>query len=202
MIRVNLLRNAILDPTEKRSRFRKITLSLGDGAARISQTALAGRITLFLLPAICVLLFRYYNSYVAKGELEEVTAQNTEVQQRLTTLEAAVQELTRFKEEKAKLDAKLEVIKQLSRERLKNVKSLDALQSIIPNQAWLTNLKFNQTKVEIDGLATDDIVIAEFMRTLESSIYFADVVLVSSTDSKKESGVVKKFAIACKLENL
>ena len=90
----------------------------------------------------------------------------------------------------------------MSKERLKNVKSLDALQGIIPSKAWLTEAKILENKIEISGMATDDLVISDFMQDLTKSIYFTHVVLESSEEVKRDEGVVKQFKIKCNLENL
>jgi Tfp pilus assembly protein PilN len=156
----------------------------------------------FALPLLLFIMYRGYTELIQSRQLKALKTQLSTTQDKLKLLDPAVKEMDRFQIEKHKLDSQLDVIKQLSRERLKNVKSLDALQGIIPAHAWLRELKLTDDKVELSGLATDDLVISEFMSSLEASIYFANVTLVSSEEFKSSTGIVKAFTVKCVLENL
>lgn len=160
------------------------------------------KISLAILPVVLIYAYNFYNTVQKKDEVSRLQMEVTVAKEKLKSLDPDVKEIEKFQEEKRKLDSQLDVIKKLSKERLKNVKSLDALQDIIPQKAWISDLKFNENKVELTGYATDDIVISEFMHALGSSIYFANVNLTASTEEKRSEGVVKKFMIKCNLENL
>jgi Tfp pilus assembly protein PilN len=156
----------------------------------------------FLLPVVIYLSYRGYREIVLSSQLKGLSQELTSTQEKLKSLDPAVKEMDRFQVEKSRLDSQLDVIKRLSKERLKNVKSLDALEGIIPQRAWLKSLKFTDNKVEFSGLATDDLVVSEFMSALEASIYFANVTLVSSEELKVQAGNLKAFIVRCVLENL
>ncbi len=194
MIRVNLLRNAIDQGVPD---FNFKTDIVPD-----VKKELYGRVLLLALPIIAVFGFRQYNAFMARSEISKLEVKAKELSAKLKELEPAVKEVEKFKEEKRKLDSQLDIIKQLSKERLKNVKSLDALQNLIPQKAWLTAIRVKENKAELDGFAVDDIVVSEFMQALENSIYYANVSLVTSEEFKKEAGTIKKFVIKCNLENL
>jgi len=194
MIKVNLLTNAI---DQGGADFNFKTDVMPD-----VKKEFYSRIFILIVPIVAVFAFRQFNAFQARSEVSKLEKKSQELQVKLKELEPAVKEVEKFKEEKKKLDSQLDIIKQLSKERLKNVKSLDALQNLIPQKAWLTAVKVKENKVEMDGLAIDDIVISEFMQALENSIFYANVGLVNSEEYKKDLGTIKKFTIKCNLENL
>lgn len=198
MIRINLLRDSgsagmVSQGAEAQAMFPSQPGELKEVITKLS---------LVVLPALLLLFYRAYQENVMARELGRVKSEISDTQKKLQALDPAVKEMERFQIEKRKLDSQLDVIKRLSKERLKNVKSLDALQSIVPQKAWIQTMKITENKVEISGMATDDIVVAEFMQTLEASIYFASVTLVSTEELKTKNGVAKKFSLKCVLENL
>ena len=139
---------------------------------------------LFVVPLL--LTFGYRQFLVSRAEAEHVrlTKEHTEADKKLKRHhDAALRDIERFEEEKKRLNSELDVIKTLSKERLKNVKSLDAMQTIIPNSAWLSSLKIKADKVEIDGFAVNDVVVSEFMQLLSSSIFFSHVILTDSVEA-------------------
>ncbi|MDZ4677829.1 MAG: PilN domain-containing protein [Oligoflexia bacterium] len=203
MIRVNLLKD---------SRDRGTSTVLGGGTFLGGSDSVEGgesarpdlliKIVMFIVPVIFLYGYQQYTAGIAEAQMEVLKQQSDQIDTQLKALDPVVKELERFEEEKRKLNSQLDIIKRLSKERLKNVKSLDALQGIIPAKAWLSQLKIVENKVELEGFATDDIVISDFMQSLDSSIYFTNISLTTSDEAKKEDGVVKKFIIKCNLENL
>lgn len=208
MIRVNLMREATAVKDVGAAGKSFLTTIFGS-AAESQQGAqdtqdLIIKVALVMMPLVLAFGFRQYKTSVLEKELADLQTDFTTVQSELKKLDPIVKEIEKFQEEKRRLDAQLEVIKRLSKERLKSVKSLEAIQNIIPQRAWLYTLKFtDKNTVELEGYATDDLIISEFMASLESSIFFSNVNLEESVeDNKKDSGVVKKYKIICYLENV
>lgn len=170
--------------------------------AKDETSAFVNRGIIFVIPIIFALGTQKYQKIMSDDMLQNLQKEHAALQEKLKTFDPAVREVERFQEEKRKLNSQLEVIKQLSRERLKNVKSLDMLQQIIPAKAWLISLRVIEKKVEMEGIALDDIIISEFMQAMSQTIYFSNVTLVSSEEAKLSEGLVKKFKIKCNLENL
>lgn len=206
MIKINLLYDVASQTNVKKSRFFS-TVPSGTTltnvlAAPDENIQIASRVGAFAAPLILLLCFRWYLNSTAESNFKRLQAEQAAIQAQLKALDPAVKELEKYQEEKNKLNSQLQAIKLLSRERLKNVKSLDVLQTIIPIKAWLTNLKIIDKGLEIDGMATDDLVVADFMQGLSSSIYFSNIKLIGSEEYKRPEGNVKKFKIKCNLENL
>lgn len=155
-----------------------------------------------LVPFVLCYLYRDYQIGLKKAQQDALQADLTELQAKLKSYDPGLKDIEKFQEEKQKLDNQLGVIKNLSKERLKNVKSMDALQGIIPKKAWLTSLKINDNVVQMQGVATDDLVISDFMKDLEASIYFTNVLLEGSEETRTTEGAQKIFRIKCGLQNL
>jgi Tfp pilus assembly protein PilN len=209
MIRINLMHEATAVKDVGSAPSRGILSALFGNVADSQESAQDTQDTilkfaLLLMPLILAFGFRQYKTNLLERELTNLQTEYTNIQTELKKLDPIVKEIEKFQEEKRKLDAQLEVIKRLSKERLRSVKSLEALQAIIPPRAWLAKLKFtDKNTVELEGFATDDLVISEFMQALESSIFFSGVNLeVSEENPDKKTGVVKKYKIICYLENV
>ncbi|MBK9293200.1 MAG: PilN domain-containing protein [Oligoflexia bacterium] len=201
MIKVNLLRD-ISEIAAPKKRFTFGSSPSASAEVSASEGGLAIRLVLFILPIVFAFGYQKYQKMLSDADLRNLQSEHEALQAKLKSLDPVISEVERFQEEKRKLNSQLEVIKQLSKERLKNVKSLDMLQTIIPPKAWLTSLKVIDKKVEMEGMAVDDIVISEFMQAMSTTIYFSNVTLIGSEEFKQQDGAVKKFKIKCNLENL
>src|SRR2546421_8434 len=98
------------------------------GSAGLSNTdeekrELRIKIALIFAPIIIYYIYTFYTNTATKGEVKRLQAQVAEAQTKLKTLDPDVKDIEKFQEEKRKLDSQLDVIKKLSKERLKNVKS-------------------------------------------------------------------------------
>ena len=176
--------------------------AMGGMESSAGNMDLAIKILYAIVPLILIYAYRSFEATEKQNQLATLNATKNDLNAKLQSYEPGLKDIEQFEEEKNKLNNQLNVIKQLSRERLKNVKSMDAIQGIIPDKAWLTEVKINDDKIEVAGMATDDLVISDFMQDLTKSIYFTHVVLEGSEEVKKDEGVVKQFKIRCNLENL
>ncbi len=112
-------------------------------------------------------------------------------------LQPEVKAAEAFKEQKKTLGVKIEAIKVLSRERLRNVRALEKVQKIIPNKAWLNSLSIKGENMEVQGMARDHNVISAFMDALKDDIDFRNPKLVSSQSQRDMRGTVQVFKIEC-----
>ena len=199
MIKVNLLRDGTVTAV-KGGGAGGATLSglTGLGGAAASSGSARG----LLIKAILIVV-PIGGGYVYVGQEKDRLLENYkkiqgEVQKkesRAKELGTEMKAIEEFKSEKARLQVQVDTIKKLSQERLKNVKALEAIQNIIPEKVWLTNVKMTDSKIEMGGNAVDDSGVSDFMAALEASKFFTSVRLVGTTEEQKKDGTVKKFAI-------
>lgn len=209
MIRVNLLRDVAgggagggTMATSGVGMDQTATMQSEAAGAAGSNFDIFVKIIAVVIPIVLTVSYRNYQIGLKKGQVDSLQTQLNSLQDKLKSYEPGLKDIEKFQEEKRKLDNQLDVIKHLSKERLKNVKSLDALQGIIPNKAWLKSLQIEEDKVSMEGIATDDLVISDFMKDLEASIYFTAVTLEGSEEVRTDQGSQKAFKIRCKLQNL
>ena len=72
-----------------------------------------------------------------------------------------------FKKRKADLEGKLEVIKELDLARTGPVLMFDELAEQTPERLWMTSLSTLNGKVRLEGASLDNVVVADFLRSLK-----------------------------------
>lgn len=172
------------------------------GFSESSRLGVGIKVLFIVVPLLLTYSYRQFLINRAEAKKASLTAEKSAADAKLRSFDASLRDIEKFEEEKRKLNAQLDVIKTLSKERLKNVKSLDALQGLIPSSAWLDSLRIIGDKVDLEGFAVNDVVVSDFMQQLSSSIYFSHVVLADSTEATTPEGSVKKFHIKCNLESI
>ncbi len=186
MIRINLL------PIRKKIKEQNIRYQITVGVGIIV-------LSVFVLGYLYSLLSR---------ELNEKEAQFNDLDKENTKLDKVVGDINKFRAEKKALKAKLDVIDSLSRNRLMIVKILDEISRAKPEKLWLTKLEQSEQKgtngdlnLKIQGRASSNEVIAQFMINLQKYPLFTDVDLLSTKQVKgKEGGVkIKQFDITSKV---
>lgn len=197
MIKVNLLRDAT-QVTMKRD----ATLTGTAQVVRSGNSDVVIKFIILFLPAFISIGGLSYVESTKKAELSVIHTLIAQKGQEVQRLGPEIEAVANFKKEKVRLQVQIDTIKTLSRERLRNVKALEALQSLIPEKAWLTLLKINENKVEFEGRSVDDKDVADFMAGLEENIYFSGVRLIRTGEQQTKEGVVKEFAVESLMEGL
>lgn len=130
-------------------------------------------------------------------ELNEVVEFNNQYQ-------SLTEELAKFEEDRRKLNAQIGAVESLSMDRLKVVRVLDAIQSLIPEKAWLTKVNFEYEKnmMAIEGVALADADVTAFLEALSRSIHFKQVNLGRSQEFQGEDSKTtrKRFEIILTME--
>lgn len=157
------------------------------------------KMVLFLLPTLLLYGYEQYNLGIKEEAVASAQARLTSIQNQITALKPEVEAVESFQQEKKKLDERLNTIKNLSKARLTAVRSLDALQDIIPKKTWLTELNLKPNKLELTGGAVDDEQIGLFMESLKKSIFFSQPSLLSSKLKQTPEGSIKEFKVEVQL---
>ena len=155
------------------------------------QLSVAG-LTIFLV-IVCIILL---SSNLEKREAA-VDKQAAFVKAEIAKLDKVVGEIEKLKQEKAKLEKKNNVIKNLDKGRLRAAYILDGMSQNTPEKIWIESMAKSGKSLKISGVALDNETIANFMRVLEKSKYFGGVELGASEQINRGGMKLKKFNLHC-----
>ncbi|MGH7845060.1 MAG: PilN domain-containing protein [Candidatus Binatia bacterium] len=153
------------------------------------QEALGGSVCLGLALLIAVAVYAYQARQISNLEVELA-----ELQQEMTQLNAKVREVGELQKRVAELKEKNEIIETLNNKRTGPVQVMESLSGATPARLWLTEFKETGGTVTINGFATDNQTIADFLKTLAGMPNFKNVELLESMQTE-DSAAVKKFII-------
>ncbi|KYG61374.1 PilN domain-containing protein [Bdellovibrio bacteriovorus] len=158
------------------------------------------RLVLLLVGPAALYIYENQNIPGKIADLNAKTQVLSELQSYNSRQAASVAEIKKFKEDEALMAARISALEKLAKDRQREVRVLDLLQSVIPEKAWLTRVQINPDRVNIQGLALSDFEVSAFLEALTKSVFLMDVNLVSSSEVTQDGSVLKKFEISCLLE--
>ena len=149
---------------------------------------------------IVVFLFSFWLYLVNRIDTLDKKILDTKVElEKLKKDEAQIAEL---KKSTQMYQQKINVIKQLEKNKTGPVKILDEIAIRNPKRMWLNNLKYQGTKLTLEGIAVDNETIAQFMTNLEDSPEFMNVELQIAEETKVEKFMFKKFVLTATIESI
>jgi len=173
MIRINLL------PTEEVER----------AADQRQQIATVGLVVAVSLLGLVVI------HSVQAARTARANHRLTQVREELEAITGPYQELVKIQAQQKELEEKLKVITQLEARSGGPVKVMSDLSSAMPDKLWLTEFNEAAGTVKMSGYSVDEQTIADFLRRLGSSSYFAGVDLEETTQVTQENVKQKKFTL-------
>ena len=190
MIKINLLRNVGVSAQ---------SVGGGEGdASPMSPTAnkaAGARIAVILLFPVALYVYDMIANSTLEQELHDVTAKLESVKAERAKFGDTGVRMEQYTKDKKVLDEKVDAIREIARNRLREVKSLDALQSLIPTKTWLSRVDIKGSLVRITGLTSAEEGITDLIRGLESSSFFSRVEPKSTSQETLGAVTVKKFEL-------
>jgi type IV pilus assembly protein PilN len=130
--------------------------------------------------------------FVARDLNNDLERAETNVRQ----LKAAIEQfkpqqaqVANFKEQRKRLEDKIDVIKGLENARTGPVRLFDELSNLTPERLWMKSLKTKGTRLTLEGSSLDTGIVADFLRSMNQSEYFTEVDLRKTSDGKNVGGV-------------
>ena len=152
---------------------------------------------LFVLFILCLVWLQLYMVF----QVQNLEAKLADSRQTLKILDAKVGDLEKFKQQKDELELKIGVIGTLEENRLLPVKTLDDLSMLVPQKSiWLVKIVQNYDSLTIEGIGRDNIVAADFMKTIENFAPIQSVDLVSSKKVEIAGITLQQFIFSCKMK--
>jgi type IV pilus assembly protein PilN len=173
MIRLNLL--PVREINAETSRRRELII----GGISIAVTAL-------ILAGVYV-----YQSV----QLSKLSNELPTVRKEVEVLNSKIKQLGDLESKLKELRSKHRVIEDLRAQKIGPALVMDSLAAAIPSSLWLIEIKQSGATLVINGLASDNQSVAEFIRSLSRSAHFKDVELLETTQADEKTGPFKKFSI-------
>lgn len=168
-------------------------------AAKKKETAVQ-QITIFCISLAVVLVVVGGLYAVRLGQIastqNDITAANTKINE----LKVRIGKLEALKTLKEQVKKKLDVLAQLRKNKTGPAQRLATLSDITPDQLWLTTYVESGDNVKIAGIAYTEDLIAQFMRSIQSSNDFTSVELIVSEQRELAGSKMKSFELSCRLK--
>ncbi len=114
--------------------------------------------------------------------------------------EQIVKDIKRFKEDEAKIQARISSVDKITRDRMREIRVIELVQQIIPEKAWITKLEIDKAKVKVVGYGLSDFEVSTFLEGMTKSALLTDVNLISSLEETLAGQQVKQFEISANAE--
>jgi type IV pilus assembly protein PilN len=119
----------------------------------------------------------------AVGEVERAREESEHLHGRLKKLEQLTKDVGELEGRRAQLKERLQAIAYLKAFQHGPVQILDAINTAIPAQAWLTSITEKGGLLEVRGIALDNQTVAQFFENLsKQGAYLGEVELVESVE--------------------
>ena len=207
MIRVNLIRNRVADAPGGGT---SVSASGGGGSEEIREVLI--KIAFILLFTLGLMMFESQNIRTLTEEQSRTQAMVSELEVQAQAKAVEVEAIKDIAHQAQELEDKLKVLKLLSKLRLREVKTLDFMQSSIPEKVWIKNIRYEASKEEkvnvefgryqFDGNAVTTEDLSEFVRRLEDSAYLAEVIVIKNqeTAGPGKTGGLREFQFTADVE--
>jgi type IV pilus assembly protein PilN len=159
------------------------------------------QISIYVLGVACLFALMILFFIKLNGTLNGLKDKEQNLQAELKTYEATIKRISELEKKIKEIRAKLDVIRELERNKTGPVHLLDEIAMAVPkDKLWLTSLKEARGSLTLTGTAMDNETVALFMTNLEQSEYVSNVELQSTRlRSLPEYKLnVSDFSLECK----
>lgn len=126
-----------------------------------------------------------------EDEFSSLTAQNN-------VLKKKIGKIRNLDKLRADVERKLELVDKLQEGRFHSLMTLNELAEVIPENVWLTSIKDSAGELAISGLGESNKAVANFMRALDQSPFFANISLKTIARTQAGNVPVRKFSLTMK----
>ncbi|RYZ74522.1 MAG: hypothetical protein EOP05_09165 [Proteobacteria bacterium] len=191
MIRVNLLRSTGMTPAAPAmgGMFSGMGSGGGTSVAVVDQEKVGGiKLAVILCFPILLYAYEFMNISGLETEKAKVEAEAAAVEGKRAAYGDSGPKVEKYTKEKQRIDTQLATIRELTKTRLREVKTLDSLQSLTPAQVWFDSIKIEGNLVKASGYSITDEGLASLFQQLNSSPVFSKFEPKSQTQSTSASG--------------
>lgn len=182
MIRINLLK------PEKKELKETPTITTPE-IKKERKVPVYSLIFLLLIVIIAFLFISQRNAiHKEKNLLKKAQAEKAQLKDVLVKLD-------QLEKQRAIIQRKINLIKQLKARQEVAVIIMDELSKNIPDWVWLTEVNYKEHTIEIKGRALSNNLIADYIFNLENSPYLFNVNLLSSAQKRVQNNQFLEFVL-------
>lgn len=156
---------------------------------------------IILIGPLALFAYEQMNIPDMQSRLRALQIEYNEVSEKNIRAQEAVQQTRKLKREQEILQAQINAIESLKKDRSQIVKVMELIQKSVPSNVWLNELDFSMGRLTLMGFSVTDTDLTNFMDALSRSVYFKEVSLVRSVEhNSRRFGMIKRVEISCLLE--
>lgn len=134
-----------------------------------------------------------------RGDIRYQQSRNDFLRQEILVLDARIVEINQLKEQKERINARMEVIQDLQGSRPVIVRIFDELVKSLPTGVYFNSLVRTGDRLEIEGIAESNNKVSELMRRLDDSEWFVNPSLqqisAASADANSDQRSANAFSL-------
>ncbi|MFY9270961.1 MAG: PilN domain-containing protein, partial [Candidatus Manganitrophaceae bacterium] len=108
-------------------------------------------------------------------KVDGLGTEKTKLTAELESLKAKVKQVENYEKDKKAVEEKIRIIQQLRKNQSVPVFLLDQISRSLPERVWLMNLTEQNGVIDLEGKATTNSEIVDFINNLKKSALFKDV---------------------------
>jgi len=128
-------------------------------------------------------------------EVALLQAEKGRVSSELALLKRQVKEVENYEADKKRVKEKIEVIRQLRKNQSMPVYLLNEISKRLPDRVWLVSLSEKSGTVDLNGRATTNSEIVDFINNLKAASAFKDVQILESRQKKEGEITIYSFRL-------
>jgi type IV pilus assembly protein PilN len=109
-----------------------------------------------------------------QSAIDHQAERNQYLKDEIAKLDKQIAEILDLEQQKQRLSARIQVIEQLERSRAEVVHLFDQLVRTLPDGIYLTAIKQNDRRIQVQGVAQSSTRVSNYMRNIDSSEWLSD----------------------------
>lgn len=196
MLKVNLLKNKggsgqqQQEPTFVGNETIQFSMEDSGGNSDVVAKVLAMLIWVLVLYG-----YEWYNVGQLTAQAQQASTRLNSINTQIQQLQPQIQQAKAITAEYEAFKKKIELVKVIGQNRLREIRALDHLQNVIPEKSWFTLVKFEDNEFQLEGVAANDQTLDTLLASVRRHTGFKDVLLSKAVESKNDQGTLKVFVI-------
>ena len=208
MIKVNLLKNRATGSSGGNTEFGDMTFDdnfegaaggFDLGAEPTDSKDIVVKVLVMLIWGVGLYSYELYNIGNLEAEHAKQQATYNTLHNEVAKKRPEVEKAKGLQAENNELNKKIELVKDLGKLRLREIRAIDHLQNIVPERVWFNIIEFKDNTFSVEGVSANDAELDKLLKGIRSYSTFQDVLLAKAVEEKSKQGTLKKFTITSNL---